>query len=133
MRLVGGLGDLRRCEAGAAAVEFALIAMVAISTFLGLVEFGRALYVRNELSYAVDVAARRILTDPAVADIDLETAIRSSVTFGDSEDLVLTFGVETADGMSFRTLVVQQPLVLLVPLLAGAGLTLTVDRRIPIL
>ena len=133
MRLIASLRSLRRCESGAAAVEFALIGMVAISTFVGTVEFGRALYVRNALSFAADVAARAILTNPAVADSDLETVIRSSVAFGDSTDLEMTFGVEMASGVSFRTLSVQQPLTLVVPGLSGAGVMLTVDRRVPVL
>lgn len=132
MTCVARLRVLLRRESGAAAVEFALIGLVAIAMFLGIIEFGRALYVRNELSYAVDVAARRILTDPAVADSDLEEAIRSSLTFGDQGDLRLTLGTETADGVSFRTVMAEQPLLLLVPLLVDADVTLKVDRRVPV-
>lgn len=125
--------SLRRCESGAAAIEFALIAMVAISLFVGVVEFGRALYLRNALSFAADVAARTILTNPTVADNDLETAIRSSIDFGDSTDLEVTFSLETAGGVSFRTITMQKPITLVVPGLAETGVTLTIDRRVPIL
>lgn len=133
MRLLACWASLRRCESGAAAIEFALIGMVAISIFLGTVEFGRALYTRNALSYAADVAARSILTNPAVADSDLEATIRSSILFGESADLEMAFGVETASGVSFRTISVQQPLTLVIPGLSQAGIMLTVDRRVPVL
>ena len=133
MRSAKRLSHLRRCESGAAAVEFALIAMVAICVFLGIVEFGRALYMRNELSYAADLAARKILVNPLVATADLETTIRSSLTFGDSEELQLTFGTESVDGASFRTLSVRQPLTLLIPNLSNAGVVFTIDRRVPLL
>ena len=133
MRLVACLRHLRRCDSGAVAVEFAMIGLVAISIFMGIVEFGRALHVRNELSYAADIAARKILTNPSVADSELETAIRSSITFGGTEDLVLTFGSESADGVAFRTLLVQQPLTLILPVPSAAAVMLSVGRRIPIL
>ncbi|MGR3593969.1 MAG: TadE/TadG family type IV pilus assembly protein [Limimaricola soesokkakensis] len=132
MRLVARLGSLRRCEAGAAAVEFALIAMVAISFLLGIVEFGRALYMRNELSFAADIATRKILINPAVTDGELEAAIRASITFGGGEALQMTFGTESVDGVSFRKIVLSQPLTLLVPNISTAGIMLTIDRRVPV-
>lgn len=132
MRITARLGALRRCDFGAAAVEFALIAMVAISFFLGIVEFGRALYMRNELSFAADIAVRNILINPTIADSDLEIAIRSSITFGNSEALQVTFGNESVDGMSFRKVLLSQPLTLLIPNLSNAGIMLTIDRRVPV-
>lgn len=133
MRFATRFSSLRRCDSGAAAIEFAMIAMVAISVFLGIVEFGRALYMRNELSFAADLAARRILTNPAVTDSDLETTIRSSSTFVDSENLQLTFGTESVDGLSFRTVLLTQPLTLLIPNLSEANIMLTINRRIPVI
>lgn len=133
MRFAARFSSLRRCESGAAAIEFALIAMVAICVFVGIVEFGRALYMRNELSFAADLAARRILINPAVANNDLETTIRSAITFQDSEGLQLTFGTESVDGVSFRTILVSQPLTLLIPNLSEAAVMLTIDRRVPLL
>lgn len=133
MKPFSRLARLRGCESGAVAVEFALIAMVAISTFLGIIEFGRGLYMRNEMSYAADLGARKILTNPAVADSDVESAIRDAITFGTSAELQLTLGIETVDGVPFRTLLVRYPLTLMIPNIAQAGIMLTVDRRVPLL
>ena len=133
MKLFTRLTRLRGCDSGAAAVEFALIAMVAISTFLGIIEFGRGLYIRNEMSYAADIGARKILTDPAVADNDVERAIRDAVNFGTATDLQLTLQTETVDGVIFRTLLVRYPLTLMIPNIAQTKIILTVDRRVPIL
>lgn len=52
---------LRRGVSGAAALEFALVIVVALPLFVGLIEAGRALHSRNALEFAADVAARSTL------------------------------------------------------------------------
>lgn len=123
---------LKRSECGAAAVEFALVGMVAIVTFLGIIEFGRSLYMRNEMSYAVDRAARKILTNPGVPDAEVEAVVREAFAFGSSTDLQVSFGLETVDGVSFRTLLVTYPVTLLIPNLTNASFTLKINRRVPL-
>ncbi|EKE16932.1 MAG: TadE-like protein [uncultured bacterium] len=83
--------------------------------------------------YAADLGARKILTNPAVADSDLESAVRDAITFGTSAELQLTLGTETVDGVPFRTLLVRYPLTLMIPNIAQDGIMLTVDRRVPLL
>lgn len=123
---------LRRSDCGAAAVEFALIATVAIATFLGIIEFGRALYMRNEISYAVDLATRKILTNPAVADGEVEKTVRDAISFGSAADLQITFGIETVETVSFRTLLISYPITLLIPNLTNNNFMLTIERRVPL-
>jgi Flp pilus assembly protein TadG len=43
---------------GATAVEFALIMPFFLSMIFGLIEFGRAMWIRNTMQYAVEEAAR---------------------------------------------------------------------------
>jgi Flp pilus assembly protein TadG len=43
---------------GATAVEFALILPFFLSMIFGLIEFGRAMWIRNTMQYAVEEAAR---------------------------------------------------------------------------
>jgi Flp pilus assembly protein TadG len=59
MRAIRGIA---RSDSGAAAIEFAIIVWALIFLCLGIIEIGRGLHVRNEMSYAADLAARRILT-----------------------------------------------------------------------
>ena len=127
-RFISALG---RNETGAAAVEFAIIAWVLILVCIGTVELGRGLYVRNELSYAADHAARMILMSDAF-DQELEDAVRSRF-LGADDDLVVVFGKETsgAPAISYRTVVLTYPFKLLIPGLSDT-ISLSVNRRVPL-
>jgi Flp pilus assembly pilin Flp len=120
-----------RSNGGAAAVEFAIIVWALIFVCLGVIEFGRGLHVRNEMSFAADFAARRILTDPLVSNSDLTKAVDDAFLGPKKELLVVSFGNETVNGVAFRTMLIQYPFSLLIPGLQDA-MTLTVSRRVPI-
>jgi Flp pilus assembly protein TadG len=128
---MGSLRRLARCDRGAAAIEFAIIAWVLIIVCLGVIEFGRGLHVRNEMASAGDRAARMILTNPAVTDGALTVRVREAFISPKPELLAVTFGTETANGIAFRTMLIQYPFSLLIPGLSDT-ITLTVSRRVPI-
>ncbi|WP_011579950.1 MULTISPECIES: TadE/TadG family type IV pilus assembly protein [Chelativorans] len=122
---------------GAAAVEFAIVCMPLLLICLGIVEFGRAFFVRNDLSYAADVAARKVLIGqiPAGAPSSdaasgLETAVREAFV-GDASLLQIAVGEETVDGARYRTLSIRYPFTFLVPGLDDSPFALGVSRRIP--
>jgi Flp pilus assembly protein TadG len=123
---------LRKADDGSAAVEFALVAMAALVVFLGIIEFGRVLYMRNEISYAIDRAARKILVNPAVINSEVEEILRNAITFGAPADLKITFGSETVETVPFRTLLINYPVTLLIPNLTNNKFTLSVERRVPL-
>lgn len=127
----GCLRRLRGCESGAAAIEFAIIAMLLILVCLGTIEFGRAFFLRNELSFAADFAARKVLTDPTICEADLHTEVRSTFTGLDPDVVVLDFDIDTADGILFRTVEMEYPMTLLVPGLSDDPINLSLSRRIP--
>ena len=121
-----------RCESGVAAIEFAMVGLLAIVLILGVFEFGRALFLRNQLAFAADIATRKALIHrPQTAtDLeDLEAAIRDAITFDQSE-LQVELALPSVDGIMPITL--RQPLTLLLPDLYQNSITLSVDRSIPL-
>jgi Flp pilus assembly protein TadG len=69
---------LRSCQAGSTAIEFAIVSLVLVLVTLGVIEFGRGLNIRNQLSQAADFGARKILIDKLISDSALEAAVRSA-------------------------------------------------------
>ncbi|MCR4264732.1 TadE/TadG family type IV pilus assembly protein [Nitratireductor sp. ZSWI3] len=136
--MLRALNRLAKCRSGAAAVEFAIVCMPLLLVSLGVVEFGRALFIRNDLAYAADVAARKVLigqipagASASEAAIGFENAIRDAFD-GDVDQLQIAVGVETVDGVPYRTLSIRYPFTFLVPGVSDSPLALSVSRRIPV-
>ena len=123
--------SLRRCEKGAAAIEFAFVSMAVIMLGLGTLEFGRALHLHNELSFAVDVGVREVLRDDAISNTALEAKVRAAFDAPYPDLLGVAVGTETVDGVQFRTLDLTYPVTLLVPVISN-DIVLNVARRAPI-
>jgi Flp pilus assembly protein TadG len=114
-------------------VEFALIGFVMIVATLGAIEFGRALYVRNNLSYAADRAARRGLIDKTATTAQLENEARSAFSGSDPTQLTVSIVSETVDDVPVRTISLGHTIKLLIPGLTTRGVSMNVSRRIPVL
>ena len=124
-------GKIWRDQAGTAAIEFSIIGLVLISLCIATVDFGRTLYVKNQLSLLADEAARKVLLNPSVTDSQLENELRGDFDAGDPNDLTVTLSTQTISGSSFRVLDVDFPMTLFIPNLASATLNLNVSRRVP--
>ncbi|MBP1886651.1 TadE/TadG family type IV pilus assembly protein [Sinorhizobium mexicanum] len=139
MKLRRGIRPLWCSQSGATAVEFALVCLPLLLLMLGIIEFGRAFYVRNDLSYAADFAARKVLIGQIARDAPdgeaqqkLARAVRESFHGGDPALLQIVTGKETVDGIDFRILSIQYPFTFVLPGLAGSPFNLQLSRRIPI-
>ena len=125
---------LRSCQTGSTSVEFAIVSLVMMSAAFGVVEIGRALNVRNQLSQAADFGSRKVLTNKLIADSPLEAAVRSAFSAGSASALTVTLGSETVNGLQFRTIALSYAFTPLVKLSSNStALTLTVNRRTPLI
>lgn len=121
---------LTKCDLGATAVEFALVAWIFILFVLGIIEVGRALDVRNQISRAADAGSRKVMVATGVdPEGDARTAAKAALTTADPNDLIVTVTSETVDGLDYRKITVSYPFK---PMLAGiiAPVPLSVERLI---
>lgn len=125
-RMLNAARRIDRDDAGAAAVEFALVSLVLILVCLAVTELGRGLFLRNQLSYAADLAAREIMLRPEIQDDELEAAIRQRF-LGAADGLEVSAPLE--DGV--RTVRLNYPFTLLLKGVAGDPIRLSVQRRVP--
>ena len=126
-----GLRRIAQCERGAAAVEFAIISMVLISLCIGIVDFGRTLYVKNQLSFLADQATRSVLVNPAITDAQLEATLEAEFNAGDPDDLEVTISAENVGGTDYRVIAISYPMTLFIPNLSSKNISLDVTRRVP--
>lgn len=119
------------CRSGATALEFAIVSLFLVLISIGVIDFGRGLYLRNEISYAADKGARTILLDNATSDSAVEEAIRQAFAGPEPDRLQVLFGSETVNGVTYRTVTIEYPLELKIPGFSDTAITLSVARRIP--
>jgi len=119
------------CDRGSAGVEFSVVGLIVFLTALGIVELGRGLNVRNQLSHAIDYGARKLLVDKTISDSALEASIRTAFREGSNAQLVVTVATETVNGVPCRTIVVNYPFNSLLPGLAATPMSFSLSRRTP--
>lgn len=86
-------------EAGATALEFALIAMPLLMFTFGILEFARALFLQQAMAHATDHAARMLYVAPATTNAALTAAIKDELQIGDPTKLTVAITPTTQDGM----------------------------------
>lgn len=114
-----GLRDWRRSEDGAAALEFAIVAAAFVTVSIGIIEFGRALQVRNEMAYAIDRGARQIVLDSEANQQEIREVILAAFNSYDKGKLSIQFRDDSADAI---TVELSYPLEMFIP-----GFTGTLD------
>ncbi|ACL58692.1 TadE family protein [Methylobacterium nodulans ORS 2060] len=130
------MSALRRfcaCRSGSTAVEFAMVGMIMLVTMLGIVELGRGLNVRNQLSQAADFGARAVLMNKTISDSGLEAVIRAAFQAASPDQLQVTVGAEVVNGLQFRTVSVSYPFVPLTWGFSTGTINLSVSRRTPVI
>lgn len=122
----------RRCTAGTTAIEFALVAPVAILLCLSILEAGRAVYLRNELAYAVDLGARRVLLDPAIAEQEVLDTVRAGLTPANRGQTGIETQIITDGPQEYRLVRASTPFAFIVPFVQEGAISLSVHRRVPL-
>ncbi len=124
---------LRSDESGSVAIEFAIVSLAFILVSLGILEFGRALNTRNQLSQAADYGSRKILTVSGISNSAVEAELKSAFKAGDPSRLAINITSEIVDGAAFRVVTMTFPFTLLIPGLTRNAISLSVTRRTPVL
>ena len=117
---------------GAAALEFAILAPVFVLVLIGLLEFGRALHLRNALNDAADRAQRMVLIDQEVALDSIGASIVAAFRGAQVAGPVLTDGSVELDGVAFRRISIMIETSLLLPAPLGRTVTMNEERLVPL-
>lgn len=122
---------IRDSTCGTAAVEFAIISTVLIGLCIATIDFGRTLYVKNQISALADMAVRKVLINPLISGSTLESELRGDFFAGNPDDVSFSVSSETVDGIAYRIVTVGFPMTLFIPGLNSEAISLSVTRRVP--
>jgi Flp pilus assembly protein TadG len=121
------------CRAGSVAVEFALIIPVALAILVGIVEVGRALWIRTSLQFAVEEGARYMMVHQNADDADLTAFALDKLAGIDPASVDLSLLRETVDGTDFVTVSATFQFHYVASLITGEPFLLTGSSRAPLL
>ncbi|HCY99558.1 MAG: hypothetical protein A3D16_00735 [Rhodobacterales bacterium RIFCSPHIGHO2_02_FULL_62_130] len=133
------LSRFRKDQSGATALEFALLATPLLILTFGIVEFGRALFLQQTLTYATDQAARTLYLNPAATRTALAQIIADNVFLADPARITVTLcgaadagcdlsGVTAISGSAAKRLEVSYDFQTVVPFLITSLLPLEFQR-----
>ena len=120
-------------ENGATTIEFAIVSSVLIVLSLGIMQFGIALQIRNEMGRAADMAVRTVMLDAELSDTDFKAEVYKRLSGYSKDQLSVQAGQTTVGSTEFRTLHVTYALGVFVPGLPTDAITLSVTRQTPAL
>ena len=122
-----------RHSGGTAAIEFAIIAPVFLIMVLGIIEMGRAMWIKNTLQFAVEETTRYAMVNPSADTAPLETYAGNQV-FGAT---VVTSGnfsatTESSGGVTYVVVTGTYAFESLIPLIPLPDITLSAKSRVPV-
>jgi Flp pilus assembly protein TadG len=121
------------CRAGSVAVEFALIIPVALAILVGIVEVGRAMWIRASLQFAVEEGARYMMVHQNAADAELSAFALDKLVGVDPASVDLSLVRKTVDGTDFVTISATFHFQYVALLIGGEPFILTGSSRAPLL
>lgn len=121
------------CRKGSVAVEFALIIPVALMIFIGIVEVGRAMWVRTSLQFVAEEGARYMMVHQNASDAELLAFALDKLVGVNPASFDLSFDRETVDGTDFVTINATFQFQYVASLIGGEPFVLTGSSRAPLL
>jgi Flp pilus assembly protein TadG len=131
MKRSGTLHRFATCPSGAAAIEFALVALPLFMLLIGGVEISRAMDLHNQLRRAADVAARAVMMEPTSSVATVRSAMQAVLHVPDRSPLSVTLTRETINGLNYVLIEASFPFATLAPITSLRSATITVRRRAP--
>jgi Flp pilus assembly protein TadG len=121
------------CRKGSVAVEFALIIPVALMIFIGIIEVGRAMWVRASLQFVAEEGARYMMVHQNASDAELLAFALDKLVGVNPASVDLSFDRETVDSTDFVTINATFQFQYVASLIGGEPFILTGSSRAPLL
>ena len=121
------------CRKGSVAVEFALIFPLALMIFIGIVEVGRAMWVRASLQFVAEEGARYMMVHQNASDAELLAFALDKLVGVNPASVDLSFDRETVDGTDFVTINATFQFQYVASLIGWKPFVLTGSSRAPLL
>jgi len=126
-RLAGIAGN----NSGASALEFAILLPVFVTMLLGTVQVGMLFYQAGTVQHALEDTAREVMVQSSMTSGQIETSIRSRLQDLVSNEVVVTYSVETVGEASVANINASFTLDLFIPFVPAFSVPMVAETRVP--
>lgn len=127
------MAKLLASRKGATAVEFALLSMVVIFFIIGIIEFGRILWIQDSLQFATEEAARYAMVNTTLPDDDIIVFAKNRITGVNPAVVTFSLTREVVGTTVFVTIRAEAPVTYITgSLLPGGPFNLSGQTRVPL-
>ena len=126
-RLAGIAAD----RSGASALEFAILLPVFVSMLLGTVQVGMLFYQAGTVQHALEDTAREVMVQSSMTSGQIETSIRSRLQDLVSNEVVVSYSVETVGKASVANINAAFTLELFIPFVPAFSVPMVAETRVP--
>jgi Flp pilus assembly protein TadG len=116
---------------GGSAVEIALAAPILFALLFGVVEFGRAYWMRTALQFAAEESARYAMANTTASETQIGTFFRSNLSGIDSSTVNVQVSSETVAGVPYK-IIVGRIVFSPISFLSVGNITLEGRARVPV-
>ena len=126
-----GFFRIARCSRGAMAVEFALILPIFLVMVLGIVEVGRAMWIKTTMQFICEESTRYAMVNEDLATAAIETYAQTALNNAGFGNYTVTFTAtqDLAGGVTFMTVSATHDYQPLVSIVGLPAVTLTASSR----
>lgn len=127
-------GAVRTCRRGATAVEFALVVPVFLAMTLGVVELGRALWIKATMQHAVELTTRYFMVNNSASDAILQTYVTARLADSGMNTADFSFspiGDTTISGTVYKEITITHAFTGIVEIVKFPAISLTAKARVP--
>ena len=122
-----------RCHRGATAVEFALIFPVFLLILLGVVEAGRAMWIKATMQYICEETSRYALVNPTLTTAQIVSVAETKLATSGFGNQVVTFTAtqDLSAGITFMTINASHTFEPLITIIGIPAMAITSSSRVP--
>lgn len=95
----------RRNTEGTAAIEFAIVVPVLALAILGIIECGRAYYIRSNITHAVDEASRYAMVYVSASDATIKQRAEQQLVAVPANAVTVNVQTEVSGGKNYKVIV----------------------------